>query len=83
VEAVLAANRPEFRSAVPPEGEVLLEELTVFGTPTQARQRLQRWYAAGAEFPGLLLRPQLTPGQVTVSLDAFRPLLESSPPPAP
>jgi alkanesulfonate monooxygenase SsuD/methylene tetrahydromethanopterin reductase-like flavin-dependent oxidoreductase (luciferase family) len=83
VEAVLAANSPKFRSAVPPEGEVLLEELTVFGTPAQARQRLQRWYAAGAEFPGLLLRPQLTPEQVTVTLDAFRPMMESSTPPAP
>jgi alkanesulfonate monooxygenase SsuD/methylene tetrahydromethanopterin reductase-like flavin-dependent oxidoreductase (luciferase family) len=68
---------------VPPEGEVLLEELTVFGTPAQARERLQRWYAAGAEFPGLLLRPQLTPEQVTVTLEAFRPMLESSTPPAP
>jgi alkanesulfonate monooxygenase SsuD/methylene tetrahydromethanopterin reductase-like flavin-dependent oxidoreductase (luciferase family) len=78
VAAVLAANTPRFTGAVPLEAEALLEELIVFGTPAQARARLQRWLAAGAAMPGLLLRPQLTPDEIAFTLEAFRPMLESS-----
>ncbi len=73
VAAVLAANAPKFTGAVPPEAERLLEELTVFGTPEQARARLARWHAAGAAMPTLLLRPHLTPEEMKLTLDAFRP----------
>ncbi len=40
VDEVLAANTPRPRGVVPPAAEVLLEELTIFGTPEQARARL-------------------------------------------
>ncbi|HSE92392.1 MAG TPA: LLM class flavin-dependent oxidoreductase, partial [Methylomirabilota bacterium] len=72
VAAVLAANAPKFTGAVPPEADRLLEELTVFGTPEEARARLARWHAAGAVMPGLLLRPHLTPEELELTLDAFR-----------
>jgi alkanesulfonate monooxygenase SsuD/methylene tetrahydromethanopterin reductase-like flavin-dependent oxidoreductase (luciferase family) len=78
VEAVLAANTPKLQSVVPAEAEALLEELTVFGTPAEARARLERWYAAGVDYPGLLLRPHLTPAQVEFTLDAFRPMLATT-----
>jgi alkanesulfonate monooxygenase SsuD/methylene tetrahydromethanopterin reductase-like flavin-dependent oxidoreductase (luciferase family) len=78
VQAVLAANTPKFAGVVPPDAEALLEQLIVFGTPAEARRRLQRWHAAGAREVGLLLRPQLTPDEIAFTLDAFRPLLESS-----
>ena len=39
IDAVIAANTPRFAAAVPPEAETLLEELTVFGTPAEARER--------------------------------------------
>jgi len=74
VQAVLAANTPKSRGVVPPDAEALLEELTVFGTPDQARSRLARWYAAGAEFPTLLLLPHLTVAEIEFTLDAFRPM---------
>jgi alkanesulfonate monooxygenase SsuD/methylene tetrahydromethanopterin reductase-like flavin-dependent oxidoreductase (luciferase family) len=77
VEAVLAANAPRFAGAVPPEADELLEELVVFGTPDEARRRLARWHAAGAEMPILLLRPQMSPKEIDLTLDAFRPMLES------
>jgi alkanesulfonate monooxygenase SsuD/methylene tetrahydromethanopterin reductase-like flavin-dependent oxidoreductase (luciferase family) len=77
VEAVLAANTPKFQGAVPPDAEELLEQLTVFGTPAEARRRLARWHAAGAALPILLLRPSLTPEETTHTLDAFTPMLES------
>lgn len=44
VEAVLAANPKSQDGVVPPNAEVLLEQLTVFGTPELARARLARWY---------------------------------------
>ncbi|HSF03069.1 MAG TPA: hypothetical protein VLA62_08660, partial [Solirubrobacterales bacterium] len=71
VEAVLAAN-PTGRSAVvPPEAEALLEDATVFGTPAQARARLQRWYETGAAVPILLLKPGLSPSEITFTLRAI------------
>jgi alkanesulfonate monooxygenase SsuD/methylene tetrahydromethanopterin reductase-like flavin-dependent oxidoreductase (luciferase family) len=78
VEAVLAANTPKFQATVPPEADSLLEELTVFGTPLEARARLERWYAAGVDYPGLLLRPHLTRAQVEFTLDVFRPMLDTT-----
>jgi alkanesulfonate monooxygenase SsuD/methylene tetrahydromethanopterin reductase-like flavin-dependent oxidoreductase (luciferase family) len=78
VEAVLAANAPRFQGVVPPDAEELLEQLIVFGTPPEARRRLARWHAAGAAMPTLLLRPELTPDEIALTLDAFRPMLESS-----
>ena len=76
VEAVLAANAPKFTGAVPPDGEELLEQLIVYGTPAEARRRLSRWHAAGGTFPVLLLRPNLTPDERAFTLDAFRPMLQ-------
>jgi len=75
VQAVLAANAPRFQGVVPPDAEELLEQLIVFGTPAEARRRLQRWHAAGAREVGLLLRPQMTHDEIALTLDAFRPLL--------
>ncbi len=77
VEAVLAANTPRNQGVVPADAEVLLEELTVFGTPAQARARLARWHQAGAALPSLLLRPHLGLEEIEFTLDAFRPMLES------
>ncbi|MBI4590817.1 MAG: LLM class flavin-dependent oxidoreductase [Candidatus Rokubacteria bacterium] len=74
VDAIVAAN-PGRDSAVvvPPEAEGLLEQLTLFGTPEQARARLTPWYAAGASLPILLLRPNLSPEEIDFTLSAFRP----------
>jgi alkanesulfonate monooxygenase SsuD/methylene tetrahydromethanopterin reductase-like flavin-dependent oxidoreductase (luciferase family) len=78
VDAVLAANAPKFTGVVPPDAEELLEQLIVYGTPPEARRRLARWHAAGAAFPVLLLRPNLTREELALTLDAFRPMLESA-----
>ncbi len=78
VEAVLASNAPKFMGVVPADAEELLEQLTVYGTPPEARRRLGRWHDAGADFPVLLLRPKLTPDERDLALDAFRPMLQSA-----
>ncbi|MBI2215851.1 MAG: LLM class flavin-dependent oxidoreductase [Candidatus Rokubacteria bacterium] len=77
VEAVLAANTPKFRAVVPPDAERLLDELAVYGTPDEACARLERWYAAGAAWPILLLKANLTPAELDVTLNAFRPVLDA------
>src|SRR5712691_6284068 len=76
VQAVLGANAPKFAGVVPPDAEELLEQLIVYGTPAEARRRLGRWHAAGAAFPVLLLRPNLTPEERALTLEAFRPMLQ-------
>ena len=78
VESVLAANAPKFAGAVPADAEDLLEQLVVFGTPPEARRRLARWHAAGSTMPVLLMRPNLTPDVIALTLEAFRPMLESA-----
>lgn len=78
VEAVLAANSPRFAGAVPAEAEVLLDQLTVFGPPAEARQRLARWHQAGADLVAVFLRPNLPPDEIAATLEAFAPMLESA-----
>jgi alkanesulfonate monooxygenase SsuD/methylene tetrahydromethanopterin reductase-like flavin-dependent oxidoreductase (luciferase family) len=78
VEAVLAANTPKFAAIVPPDADELLEQLIVYGTPEEARRRLARWHAAGATMPILLLRPNLTPAELDLTLTAFRPMLDAT-----
>jgi alkanesulfonate monooxygenase SsuD/methylene tetrahydromethanopterin reductase-like flavin-dependent oxidoreductase (luciferase family) len=73
VEAVLAANTPKFTGMVPPDAEKLLEELTIFGTPPEARRRLAGWHAEGAALPVLLLRPNLSSEEIEFTLNALRP----------
>jgi alkanesulfonate monooxygenase SsuD/methylene tetrahydromethanopterin reductase-like flavin-dependent oxidoreductase (luciferase family) len=77
VDAVLAANTPRFAGAVPPESETLLDELTIFGTPAEARARLSAWHAAGADMPMVFIRPNLSREEIERTLGAFAPMLES------
>jgi alkanesulfonate monooxygenase SsuD/methylene tetrahydromethanopterin reductase-like flavin-dependent oxidoreductase (luciferase family) len=77
VEAVLAANAPKFTGVVPADADELLEQLIVYGTPPEARRRLARWHEAGADFPVLLLGPNLTPEARALTLEAFRPMLRA------
>jgi alkanesulfonate monooxygenase SsuD/methylene tetrahydromethanopterin reductase-like flavin-dependent oxidoreductase (luciferase family) len=72
VEALMVANAPRTPPIVPDDAEVLLEELTIFGTPDSAPTRLAGWYEAGASMPVLLLGPDLTPDQIDRTLEVFR-----------
>lgn len=71
VKAVIAANTTRGSAVVPPEAEALLDELTVYGTPDQARAHLARWQEAGAAMPILLLPPNQTPAQIDFALEAL------------
>jgi alkanesulfonate monooxygenase SsuD/methylene tetrahydromethanopterin reductase-like flavin-dependent oxidoreductase (luciferase family) len=77
IDAVIGANTPKFTGTVPAAADSLLEELTAFGPPAEARERLGRWHAAGADMPLVFLRPNLAPEQIDHTLGAFAPMLES------
>jgi len=77
IDAVIGANSPKFTGEVPAAADGLLEELTAFGTPAEACERLARWHAAGADMPLVFLRPNLAPEQIERTLAAFVPMLES------
>jgi len=57
VGQVLAANATRGTFEVPESARVLLDELTLWGDPEQAGQGLDRWYAAGAQMPTVVLPP--------------------------
>jgi len=72
VDAIIAANTPKVTGIVPLEAEALLDEVSVYGTPDDARRRLARWYAAGATMPVLLLPPNMTSEEMSLNLGTFR-----------
>jgi alkanesulfonate monooxygenase SsuD/methylene tetrahydromethanopterin reductase-like flavin-dependent oxidoreductase (luciferase family) len=71
VDAVMAANEGQRPAIVPPEAEVLLEQLTVYGTPEDARQQLDKWFDAGATLPGLLLLPNMSDAEIDFTLEGL------------
>jgi alkanesulfonate monooxygenase SsuD/methylene tetrahydromethanopterin reductase-like flavin-dependent oxidoreductase (luciferase family) len=79
VQAVLAANSDRQVGDVPPEAEVLLDELIIYGTPVAARQRLARWYDAGATFPIISLPPNRPWEETEYALQALAPDTATSP----
>jgi alkanesulfonate monooxygenase SsuD/methylene tetrahydromethanopterin reductase-like flavin-dependent oxidoreductase (luciferase family) len=75
VEAVMAANSPRFTGAVPATADELLEQFVVYGTPAEARERMGRWLAAGADLGVVFLRANLPAEEIEETLDAFVPML--------
>ena len=78
VDAVLAANTARGPAIGPREADALLEQLTVFGTPEEARARLATWRAFGAEAPIVMLRPNLDAEQVRFELESLSAASETS-----
>jgi alkanesulfonate monooxygenase SsuD/methylene tetrahydromethanopterin reductase-like flavin-dependent oxidoreductase (luciferase family) len=74
VSAVIAANpRPSPRRAtVPPEAQVVLDQLAAYGTPDQVREQLEPWDRA-ADIVTILLPPGMPWGAVEATLRAAAP----------
>ena len=74
VQAILAANpRPSPRhGTVPPDAEVILDQLTAHGTSAQVRQRLLSWDQA-ADIVTILLPPGLPWSSIEATLLAAAP----------
>jgi alkanesulfonate monooxygenase SsuD/methylene tetrahydromethanopterin reductase-like flavin-dependent oxidoreductase (luciferase family) len=73
VAAVLEANQGRKPSVVPSEAEVLLDQLTLYGTGDEVREKLAQWYAVGATMPALMTNPHLELDQISFVLNAFQP----------
>ncbi|MCP4605354.1 MAG: LLM class flavin-dependent oxidoreductase, partial [Proteobacteria bacterium] len=73
VESILAANAGRKPALVPPDAEVLLDQLTLYGTPQEARDKVGLWHAAGADVPSLMTNPNLSLDEISYTLDALRP----------
>jgi alkanesulfonate monooxygenase SsuD/methylene tetrahydromethanopterin reductase-like flavin-dependent oxidoreductase (luciferase family) len=74
VRAILAANpRPSPRhGVVPPDAEVVLEQLAAYGTSDQVRQQVARWDQA-ADIVTILLPPGLPWSSIEATLLAAAP----------
>jgi alkanesulfonate monooxygenase SsuD/methylene tetrahydromethanopterin reductase-like flavin-dependent oxidoreductase (luciferase family) len=70
VDAILAA---EVGTGVPDAARILLDELTIWGDAAAARDGLDRWYAAGADLPVIVLRPGAPLDEIDQTLEALRP----------
>ena len=74
VKAVIAANpRPSPRHGiVPPDAQVVLEQLAACGTRDQVRQQLERWDDA-ADIVAILLPPGMPWSTIEATLLAAAP----------
>lgn len=75
VDAVTAAKHGQ---PLPDNAQVLVDQLTLSGTPAQARADLDNWFAAGAEMPCLVLTPHADPDQMDQTLTAMAPPLNDA-----
>ena len=73
VERILEVNKGGKTSIVPPEEEVLLEQLTIYGTPEEVREKLPAWYEAGATLPCPMLNPNLSLEAIRYSVESIQP----------
>ncbi len=71
VDQVLAANPTRGTFHVPESARVLLDELTLRGDAEQAARGLDRWYAAGAQLPTLVLPPGRPVNELDHMLEAM------------
>ena len=73
VDAVLEANQSQGSAKVPAAAQVLIDELTIWGDAATARAGLDRWYAAGAQMPVVVLPPNRGLDELEHMLDVLRP----------
>ena len=73
VDAVIAANPTPRTTEIPKQARALLDELTVWGDAEAGRERLDRWYEAGAELPVVVLPPGRPLAELEYALEALRP----------
>jgi alkanesulfonate monooxygenase SsuD/methylene tetrahydromethanopterin reductase-like flavin-dependent oxidoreductase (luciferase family) len=73
VDEVVAANRESDTAQVPASAQALIDELTITGDPETAAKGLDRWYAAGADMPVVVLPPNASREDLDRTLVALRP----------
>ena len=79
VDAVLTADPALLATGVPDSARVLLDELTVWGDATAARECLGHWYTAGADMPIIVLPPGEDLEELDHILETLSPLNSAGP----
>ncbi len=73
VTAVLETNEGRKPYIVPSEAEVLLEQLTLYGTGEEVQGKQASWYSSGATMPALMTNPNLGLDELSFVLNALQP----------
>jgi alkanesulfonate monooxygenase SsuD/methylene tetrahydromethanopterin reductase-like flavin-dependent oxidoreductase (luciferase family) len=71
VESVLSASKEHGQLMVPDEAEVLLEQLTLYGTPEEVKEQIQSWYQVGATMPCLMTNPNLSLEEIRYNVQSL------------
>lgn len=74
VGAVVAADGSRDNADIPAVAKILIDELTVSGDAETARAGLDRWFAAGADMPVVVLPPSRSVEELDHALEALRPM---------
>ena len=72
VKLILDANEGQRAAIVPPEAENLMEQLAIYGTPDQIKDRLNTWNVHENVTPSILLSPNLNTDHIDYTLAAFK-----------
>lgn len=73
VRTIREANERPGDGVIPPAGERLMREQTIFGSSDAARARLDEWYAAGADQPLLTLPPGIPEELLRETIESLAP----------
>jgi alkanesulfonate monooxygenase SsuD/methylene tetrahydromethanopterin reductase-like flavin-dependent oxidoreductase (luciferase family) len=60
VDSITEANQGQKTAIVPTDAEVLLDQLTLYGTPEEVKEKIPAWLETGATMPCLMLNPNLS-----------------------
>jgi len=82
VDAV-TAHAADRSPAIPASADHLIDELTLSGSPGDARAQLDRWYGAGADTPCLVLPPGADPDELDHILTELAPTRRANSPEQP
>jgi alkanesulfonate monooxygenase SsuD/methylene tetrahydromethanopterin reductase-like flavin-dependent oxidoreductase (luciferase family) len=72
IESIMEANQGQKSALVPSRAEVLLDQLTLNGTPDEVREKIPAWLENGATMPCLMLNPNLSLDEINYSVSAMQ-----------
>jgi alkanesulfonate monooxygenase SsuD/methylene tetrahydromethanopterin reductase-like flavin-dependent oxidoreductase (luciferase family) len=72
VESIMEVNQGRKSALVPSRAEVLLDQLTLNGTPEEVREKIPAWLENGATMPCLMLNPNLSLDEINYSVSAIQ-----------
>jgi alkanesulfonate monooxygenase SsuD/methylene tetrahydromethanopterin reductase-like flavin-dependent oxidoreductase (luciferase family) len=71
VDSITEANQGKKSAIVPSEAEILLDQLTLYGTPDEVREKLLPWMETGATSLCLMFNPNLSLEEIQYGVEAI------------